>query len=129
MGTKWSKPQAPSNPSSSTNRTRATISSNSCRCWAMSIPKRMVRPYSRHADLFHCGIDEASARLSVDGEKERRCGQFDLEHHVPTVVQPHQVHPGVQQRREDTASFGGHASDGGGRVLHPPPLLCRQRCR
>src|SRR5271166_211154 len=42
IGTKWSKPQAPSNPSSSAKHARSATSVKSIRCWATSIPNRMA---------------------------------------------------------------------------------------
>ncbi len=42
IGSKWSKPQAPSKPRSSANCTRLTTSSHGIRCCATSSPKRMA---------------------------------------------------------------------------------------
>ena len=68
IGTKWSKPHAPSKPRSSPKRTRLTMSSNSMRCWATSIPNRI--PYL---------LEDAGVRLSAPGTFKMSAGDVQGE--------------------------------------------------
>src|SRR5688572_5309365 len=102
IGWKWSKPQAPSKPSSSANCTRLTTSSHGMRCCATSSPNRIVV-------LLLPGVDHDTAASLAGPEwarPDRPCQR--------SLLRLGRLAPDEEQDGTDEDGADGEQADGAG---------------